>query len=74
MPTIKFVLFSHIVDSLVDCHSDLANINLILQVTESDAVDVVESVLHDPGVSETTIAFSLTALLKLTSRFPQCSQ
>lgn len=44
------------------------------QVTESDAVDVVESVLKDLRVTSTTVAFALTALLKLSSRFPDCAE
>nr|PNR43621.1 hypothetical protein PHYPA_016002 [Physcomitrium patens] len=43
-------------------------------VTESDAVDVIENVLRDPGVNSTTIAFCLMALLKLSSRFPHCTE
>lgn len=46
---------------------------MLLQVTESDAVDVVESVLKDMRAKSTTVAFALTALLKLSSRFPECS-
>uniref|UniRef100_A0A7I4AYD3 AP-1 complex subunit gamma n=1 Tax=Physcomitrium patens TaxID=3218 RepID=A0A7I4AYD3_PHYPA len=45
-----------------------------ITVTESDAVDVVEIVLKDPRVTSTTVAFALTALLKLSSRFPECSE
>lgn len=45
-----------------------------MQVTESDAVDVVEMVLKDLRVSPTTVAFALTSLLKLSSRFPECSE
>ncbi|CAK9215465.1 unnamed protein product [Sphagnum troendelagicum] len=44
-----------------------------LTVTESDAVDVVETVLKDIRVSPDTVAFSLTALLKLSSRFSHCA-
>ncbi|KAG0558689.1 hypothetical protein KC19_10G046900 [Ceratodon purpureus] len=44
-----------------------------LTVTESDVVDVVESVLKDSRVTSTTVAFALTALLKLSSRFPVCA-
>ncbi|KAG0565630.1 hypothetical protein KC19_7G002600 [Ceratodon purpureus] len=43
-----------------------------LTVTESDAVDVVETVLKDPRVTPATEAFALTALLKLSSRFSDC--
>lgn len=44
-----------------------------LTVTESDAVDVLESVLKDVRTSTAGRAYALTALLKLTSRFPSCS-
>ena len=47
---------------------------LALQITESDAVDTVEGVLRDSRVTPTTVAFSLTALLKLSSRFPHCKE
>lgn len=43
------------------------------QVTESDAVDVVEKVVKDPRVKPETRAIALTALLKLSSRFPVCT-
>jgi AP-1 complex subunit gamma-1 len=44
-----------------------------LTVTESDVVDVVESILKDTRITSTTVAFALTALLKLSSRFPDCA-
>ncbi|XP_024401001.1 AP-1 complex subunit gamma-2 [Physcomitrium patens] len=44
-----------------------------LTVAESDAVDVVESVLKDSRVTPTTVAFALTALLKLSTRLPTCA-
>lgn len=44
-----------------------------ITVTESDAVDVVEKVLKDPRVKPETCAIALTALLKLSSRFPLCT-
>ncbi|CAK9278951.1 unnamed protein product [Sphagnum jensenii] len=43
-------------------------------ITESDAVDVVETILKDVRVTPITQAFALTALLKLSSRFPQCTE
>ncbi|KAF8369262.1 hypothetical protein HHK36_032729 [Tetracentron sinense] len=45
-----------------------------MTVTESDAVDVVEIAVkrHSPNI--TTRAMALIALLKLSSRFPSCSQ
>lgn len=47
---------------------------LLQQVTESDVVDVVESVLKDSRITSTTVAFALTTLLKLSSRFPDCAE
>lgn len=44
-----------------------------ITVTESDAVDVVEKVVKDPRVKPETRAIALTALLKLSSRFPVCT-
>ncbi|XP_024542965.1 AP-1 complex subunit gamma-2 isoform X2 [Selaginella moellendorffii] len=44
-----------------------------ITVTESDAVDVLENVLKDFRVSSSTRAFALTAMLKLSSRFPSCA-
>ncbi|XP_058112225.1 AP-1 complex subunit gamma-2-like [Magnolia sinica] len=45
-----------------------------MTVTESDAVDVIESALRRHMSDITTRAMSLIALLKLSSRFPHCSQ
>ncbi|BBN00790.1 AP-1 complex subunit gamma-1 [Marchantia polymorpha subsp. ruderalis] len=45
-----------------------------LTVTESDAVDVIETVMKDVRSSSNTQAFALTALLKLSSRFPSNTQ
>ncbi|CAN0924042.1 AP-1 complex subunit gamma-2 [Linum grandiflorum] len=44
-----------------------------ITVTESDAVDVVESAMMRHASDMTTKAMSLVALLKLSSRFPSCS-
>lgn len=44
------------------------------QVTESDAVDVVETAIKRHSSDLTTRAMCLVALLKLSSRFPSCSQ
>lgn len=44
------------------------------QVTESDAVDVVETALKRHTSDMTTRAMSLVALLKLSYRFPSCSK
>ncbi|KAJ7556154.1 hypothetical protein O6H91_05G071600 [Diphasiastrum complanatum] len=43
-------------------------------VTEADTVDVLELVLKDFRASSTTRAFALTALLKVSSRFPSCTE
>ncbi|KAF8378312.1 hypothetical protein HHK36_029651 [Tetracentron sinense] len=45
-----------------------------MTVTESDAVDVVEIAIKRHTTNFTTRAVSLIALLKLSSRFPSCSQ
>ncbi|KAL3677813.1 hypothetical protein R1sor_020769 [Riccia sorocarpa] len=45
-----------------------------LTVTESDAVDIIETVMKDVRSSSNTQAFALTALLKLSSRFPSNTQ
>lgn len=45
-----------------------------LTVTESDAVDVLETILKRSKTDMTTCAMVLTALLKLSSRFPPCSE
>lgn len=44
-----------------------------MTVTESEAVDVLESVLKDVRTSSAGRAYALTALLKLTSRFTTCA-
>lgn len=44
------------------------------QVTESDAVDVVEVAINRHNSDLTTKAMALTALLKLSSRFPSSSE
>lgn len=45
-----------------------------ITVTESDAVDVVEIVIKRHASDLTTKAMALIALLKLSSRFPSCSE
>lgn len=45
-----------------------------LQVTESDTVDIVDAALKHHSSDTTTQAMSLIALLKLSSRFPSCSE
>lgn len=44
------------------------------QVTEADAVDVVEAAIGRHSSDLTTQAMCLIALLKLSSRFPSCSK
>lgn len=44
------------------------------QVTESDAVDVVETAIKHHTSDVTTKAMALIALLKISSRFPSCSE
>lgn len=44
------------------------------QVTESDAVDAIELASKRHNLDVTTRAMCLAALLKLSSRFPACSQ
>ncbi|XP_022151160.1 AP-1 complex subunit gamma-2-like isoform X2 [Momordica charantia] len=43
-------------------------------VTESDAVDVAETAIKRHGSDLTTKAMAMIALLKLSSRFPSCSE
>ncbi|GJR91636.1 AP-1 complex subunit gamma-2-like protein isoform X2 [Tanacetum coccineum] len=45
-----------------------------ITVTENDAVDVVEAAIQRHSSDLTTRAMCLIALLKLSSRFPSCSQ
>lgn len=45
-----------------------------LTVTESDVVDVLEAIVKGSKSDMTTCAMVLTALLKLSSRFPPCSE
>ncbi|KAK2352351.1 hypothetical protein P8452_42371 [Trifolium repens] len=45
-----------------------------ITVTESDAVDVVEIAIKRHASDLTTKAMALVALLKLSSRFPSCSE
>ncbi|CAL9238109.1 unnamed protein product [Arabidopsis halleri] len=45
-----------------------------ITVTESDAVDVVETAIKHHTSDVTTKAMSLIALLKISSRFPSCSE
>lgn len=43
-------------------------------MTESDAVDVVEIAIKHHSSDITTKAMAMVALLKLSSRFPSCSE
>ncbi|XP_043724501.1 AP-1 complex subunit gamma-2-like isoform X3 [Telopea speciosissima] len=52
----------------------MLNIEEPITVTESDAVDVLEIAMKRHTSDITTRAMSLIALLKLSSRFPSCSQ
>eukprot|EP00897_Mesotaenium_endlicherianum_P007089 jgi/Mesen1/6408/ME000329S05571 len=45
-----------------------------LTVTESDVVDVMEGILKGPLSTGSARAYALTGLLKLTSRFPSCTE
>lgn len=44
------------------------------QVTESDAVDIIEIAIKSHISDLTTKAMAFIALLKLSSRFPSCSE
>ncbi|KAI5679173.1 hypothetical protein M9H77_10123 [Catharanthus roseus] len=52
----------------------MLNIEEPITVTESDAVDVIETTIKRHSSDLTTRAMCLVALLKLSSRFPSCSQ
>ncbi|KAM7252282.1 hypothetical protein ACFE04_024165 [Oxalis oulophora] len=52
----------------------MLNIEDPVTVTESDAVDVVETAIKRHSSDVTTKAMALISLLKLSSRFPSCSQ
>ncbi|CAL1413639.1 unnamed protein product [Linum trigynum] len=49
------------------------NVEDPITVTESDAVDIVESAIKRHASDLTTKSMALIALLKLSSRFPSCS-
>ncbi|KAM0059252.1 putative clathrin/coatomer adaptor, adaptin-like, armadillo-like helical [Helianthus debilis subsp. tardiflorus] len=53
---------------------NIVNLSCYEQVTENDAVDVVELAIKLHTSDLTTRAMCLIALLKLSSRFPSCSQ
>ncbi|KAL5762013.1 hypothetical protein ACOSP7_018277 [Xanthoceras sorbifolium] len=52
----------------------MLNIEEPITVTESDAVDVVETAIKSHSLDLTTKAMAMIALLKLSSRFPSCSE
>ncbi|KAL2903197.1 AP-1 complex subunit gamma-2 [Bienertia sinuspersici] len=60
-------------DMLVN-NAGMLDIEDPITVTESDAVDVVEIAFKRHNSDVTTRAMCLVALLKLSSRFPACSQ
>lgn len=47
---------------------------MVQQVTESDIVEIVENALKDSRASSATVAFALTALLKLSIRLPNSAE
>ncbi|KAI9169802.1 hypothetical protein LWI28_017964 [Acer negundo] len=52
----------------------MLNIEEPITVTESDAADVVEVAIKSHNLDLTTKAMAMIALLKLSSRFPSCSE
>ncbi|XP_034217878.1 AP-1 complex subunit gamma-2-like isoform X1 [Prunus dulcis] len=52
----------------------MLNVEDPITVTESDAVDVIEIVIKHHTSDLTTKAMAMVALLKLSSRFPSCSE
>ncbi|KAH9709066.1 AP-1 complex subunit gamma-2 [Citrus sinensis] len=60
-------------DMLVN-NGGVLNIEDPITVTESDAVDVVEIAIKHHSSDITTKAMAMVALLKLSSRFPSCSE
>ncbi|KAK4788526.1 hypothetical protein SAY86_019845 [Trapa natans] len=55
-------------------NTGMLNIEDPLMVTESEAVDVVETAMKRHSSDLTTKSMALIALLKLSSRFPSCSE
>ncbi|KMZ65480.1 AP-1 complex subunit gamma-2 [Zostera marina] len=60
-------------DMLVN-NGGMLNVEEPIIVTESDTVDIVDAALKHHSSDTTTQAMSLIALLKLSSRFPSCSE
>ncbi|KAK1555199.1 hypothetical protein Q3G72_023262 [Acer saccharum] len=52
----------------------MLNIEEPITVTESDAADVIEVAIKSHNLDLTTKAMAMIALLKLSSRFPSCSE
>ncbi|XP_010414608.1 PREDICTED: AP-1 complex subunit gamma-2 [Camelina sativa] len=60
-------------DLLVN-NSGMLDLEDPITVTESDAVDVIETAIKHHTSDVTTKAMALIALLKISSRFPSCSE
>ncbi|CAI0627481.1 unnamed protein product [Linum tenue] len=58
---------------LLVSNAGMLNVEDPITVTESDAVDIVESAIKRHASDLTTKSMALIALLKLSSRFPSCS-
>lgn len=58
----------------IDIFDHSVELIFLRQVTESDAVDVVEIAIKHHASDITTKAMAIIALLKLSSRFPSCSE
>lgn len=56
------------------CYNKCKILSFFEQVTESDAVDMVEIAIKRHNSDITTRAMCLVSLLKFSSRFPACSQ
>ncbi|CAN1321053.1 AP-1 complex subunit gamma-2 [Linum perenne] len=59
---------------LLVTNAGMLSVEAPITVTESDAVDVVETAMMQDASDLTTKAMALIALLKLSSRFPSCSE
>ncbi|CAI0379696.1 unnamed protein product [Linum tenue] len=59
---------------LLVSNAGMLNVEDPITVTESDAVDIVESAIKRHASDLTTKSMALIALLKLSSRFPSCSR
>ncbi|KAF3665743.1 AP-1 complex subunit gamma-1 [Capsicum annuum] len=63
-----------LVQVAVWCIGEYGEIDFLEQVTESNAIDVLETSIKSHSCDLTSQAMCLIALLKLSSRFPSCSQ